>query len=211
MTTSVERINLIERASELHLKRYKYSEIARELDITPAYAKALVDDYKQLVRERAQSDPDVLDRLLENTLEMLDSVEIIEKEIWETYQKAKDFEMISQQNATLKNAMDIAEKRAKLLQLMGARADSGSTARLQKAERVNQIVSGVIKEIVSQCPRCRQEAQVKLAEAFQMMNDEEGVVEMEEIPGDIVEAEVVDDAQAELDRVDMMRDVLSDE
>src|SRR5690606_959749 len=134
---SVEKYELIERAADLYLKKYKYTEIARELNITPAYAKALVEDYQALSRSRAESDHDLVDRLVENTLEILDELNLITKEIWSTYEKAKDFEMINQQNATLKNAMDITEKRAKLLQLMGARADSGSTARLQKAERVN--------------------------------------------------------------------------
>lgn len=213
MSTSVERLNLIEQASVLYLKRYKYTEIARELNITPAYAKVLVDDYKDLLRSRAQEDPDFLDRVVENTFEVMEELDLIYKEIWETYQKAKDFELISQQNATLKNAMDIAEKRAKLLQLMGAKADSGSTGRLQKAEKVNSIVSGVIRDIVSQCPNCKVEAQIRLAEAFELMraaeDGEAGVVEMVEIP-DEEEAYIVEE-QTEEERSLMMGDILSDE
>lgn len=178
---SVEKYDQIERAAELFLKKYKYTEIARELGVTPAYAKALVEDYQALIKRRAEDDPDLLDRLVENTIETLDTLALIEKEIWETYQKAKDFEMINQQNATLKNAMDITEKRAKLLQLMGAKADSGNTARLQKAEKVNQIVSEVMRDIVSQCPRCKIEAQIKLAEAFRLMENAENIVEMHEL------------------------------
>ena len=203
---SVEKYEQIERAAELYLKRYKYTEIARELQITPAYAKVLVDEYRELIRGRAESDPDLLDRLVENTLEMIDQLDMISKEIWETYQKAKDFEMINQQNATLKNAMDITEKRAKLLQLMGAKADGGNTARLQKAERVNQIVSEVMRDIVSQCPRCKVEAQIKLAEAFRIMNSEENVVEMHELET----VEVVEEMTEE-ERLMMMGDVLSDD
>lgn len=209
MSTSVERLQLIEQASTLYLKRYNYTEIARELSITPAYAKVLVDDYRELVRARAQSDPDVLERLVENTLEMIDQLDLIAKEVWETYQKAKDFELISQQNATLKNAMDITEKRAKLLQLMGAKTDSGSTARLQKAERVNEIVSGVIKDIVSDCPRCKSEAQIRLAEAFRMMDSDEGVVEMEAVE-EPVDAELVA-AEDALAHESMMGDILGDD
>jgi hypothetical protein len=141
---------------------------------------------------------------------MLDTVALIEKEIWETYQKAKDFELISQQNATLKNAMDIAEKRARLLQLMGVKADSGSTARLQKAERVNELVSGVIRDIVSQCPKCKVEAQIKLAEAFSLIDNEEGVVEMEEVVEDIPDALVIEE-QTDQERENMMGDILGDD
>lgn len=209
----IEKFEKIEKASELHLKGYKFTEIGRELGISPAQAKSLVDEYKTFIRERAENDPDLLDRLTENTMEMLDHVEMISREIWLTYEKAKEFEMVNQQNATLKNAMDIAERKAKLLQLMGAKVDSGSTARMQRAERVNEIVSSVIKEIVADCPRCRVEAQIRLAEAFKLMDKEEEAAELREIarPQEPEEDEFIDADSDEIDHESMMSDILTDD
>lgn len=211
----IEKFEKLEKVAALHLKGYNYSQIGRELNVTPAHAKHLVEEYKEFVKERAQSDPDLLDRLVENTLEVLETVDMISREAWETYEQAKDFEMIQQRNASLKNLMDITDRKAKLLNLMGGNVDSGATARLRKAERVNEIVSSIIKEVIADCPNCRVEAQIKLQEAFSLMDREEAAADMEELPA-IEKAEVIDveevdeeaEAEAEVDR--MMGDILSD-
>lgn len=211
----IEKFEKLEKVAELHLKGYNYSQIARELSITPAHAKHLVDEYKQFIHDRAQDDPELLDRLLENTMEVMETMDMINKEAWETYQQAKDFEMIQQRNASLKNLMDITERKAKLLNLMGGSVDSGATARLRKAERVNEIVSSIIKEVIADCPSCRVEAQIKLQEAFNLMDREEAVAEMEELPPpDYEDAEVVeeeDDLEAQLQHEQMMGDIFGDD
>lgn len=209
----IEKFEKLEKVAALHLKGYNYAQIGRELNVTPAHAKHLVEEYKEFVKERAQENPDLLERLLENTLETLETVDMISKEAWETYEQAKDFEMIQQRNASLKNLMDITDRKAKLLNLMGGSIDSGATARLRKAERVNEIVSTIIKEVIADCPNCRVVAQIKLQEAFSLMDREEAAAEPEELPVlEIEEAEVVEEdeeaAQAEIDR--MMGDITSD-
>lgn len=210
MGNYIEKFEKLEKVAELHLKGFNYSQISRELDITPAHAKHLVDEYKDFVRDRAQEDPDLLDRLVENTMEVLETMNMISKEAWETYEQAKEFEMIQQRNAGLKNLMDINERKAKLLNLMGGNADSGSTARLRRAEQVNDIVSSIIKEVIADCPNCRVEAQIKLQEAFSLMDKEESVAEPEELP-QLEEAEVVEEALTEEEQESMMEDILSED
>jgi hypothetical protein len=182
MSSFVEKFQTLERVGELLGKGYRFTEIARELNITPAHAKKLADDYTSLVREQVSNDPDFLERLAENTAMMFEQMDLIKKEAWKTYDDAKNFGAQNMQLQALKIAMDVAERQAKLLQLMGAKVDSGSTARLQKAERVNEIVSGIIKDVISGCPRCKREAHAKLAEAFALMDRaEEGIV-LNELP-----------------------------
>jgi len=189
-----DKINMLERVGDLYLKSYKPAEIARALDITPAAAKSYIKDYQDLVKTQVASDPDFMDRLAENTMEALQRLDNIVKEAWETYDTAKDNDMISQQINLLKVAGDLEDKRAKLLQLMGAKIDGGMMARMNRAERVNEIVSRVIKDIIGDCPKCRLEAMPKLAEAFEIMNKIEEAAEMR--PVDIVE-EVIIEAEEE--------------
>ena len=47
-------------------------------------------------------------------------------------------------------------------------------SRMQKAESVNQILSEVLRDVVSDCERCRDMARIKLAEAFSLMENTEG-------------------------------------
>lgn len=211
MASYVERFQNVEEAGRLFNKGYKFTEIARELNISNVQASALVREYKELLKLRAENDPDFLERITENTLEMMDSMDTILKEAWDTYRKAKDFDAINMMNTALKLTMDITERKAKLLQLMGAKADGGNIARLNRAERVNEIVSSIIKEIIADCPKCRQLAQIKLAEAFTLMgNAEEGSTMEEFDDGEVLELEPVEEYD-EHEHDHILGDVLNNE
>lgn len=214
MSTLPERIDTLERVADLHLKGYKPSEIGRALDLSPAQVKGYVRQYKEYVSSRVADDPDFMDRLQENTIQALEKFDMLIKEAWETYETAKGADMLNQQINGIKILKELEMERAKLLQLMGAKADSGMMSRMQKAEQVNGIVSGVLKEIIADCPRCKLEAGPRLATAFALMNRAEEAVDMELIPDeedDIVDAELIDESDVEDIRVGLLADVLSDE
>lgn len=213
MSGLLDRIDHLEKVSELYLKGYKPSQIARKLDISAAQARNYVEQYKEAVATRVMEDPDFLDRIQDNTLEALEQIDLLIKEAWETYENAKELEMMNQQINLLKVAGDLTDKRNKLLQLVGAKIDSGMTARMQKAEQVNFVVSSIIKDIISQCDNCKGQAQVRLAEAFRDMNRPEEAVEMHKIEGDIVDAEVVEEEEDVWDddrQAEMLGDVFGD-
>lgn len=191
METLPAKIETLEKVGILVNKSYKNAEIARELNLTPREAKYYVDSYKEILADRVNADPDFLDRIQENTLEALDRLDLLVREAWETYATAKNMEMINQQINLLKACGDLEDKRAKLLQLMGAKADSGMMARMNKAERVNEIVSRIIKDVVSECSHCKLEALPRLAEAFALMNKGDEGVDIIRVD-DIEDAEVVE-------------------
>ncbi len=179
MANEIVKIEYLEQAAKLFLKGFSIAEIARELDISRPVAKGYIDQYKEYIKDRANNDPDFLDRMAENTIEVLDEINMIKKETWQVFETAKNLDMVNHQTNTLKLLTEILEKQAKLLQLMGVKADSGNMARMNRAEAVNELVSNVIKEIISECPNCRQEAQIKLAEAFKIMNKGDDIVDAE--------------------------------
>jgi predicted transcriptional regulator len=209
MANLPERIETLEKVGELHLKGYRPSEIAREVGLSPAQTKHYIEQYKEVVRKRVEQDPDFLDRIQEHTVEALDHMDMLIKETWATYESAKTEDMINQQINLLKVAGDLAEKRAKLLQLMGAKVDSGMNSRMQKAEQVNDLVARVIKDVVSHCDDCRVRAQVMLAEAFSMMGNEEEAADMEPVEKD---NEVIDvEVEEEFDTDSMLADIVRDD
>jgi transcription elongation factor Elf1 len=210
----LEKIELLDQVAELMPKGYNEREIARALDIPLNQAKMLVKEYHEAISKRVMDDPDFLDRLQENTMAALEGMDMIIRETWEAYDSAKAMDMIPQMTNLLKLAGDLAEKRAKLLQLMGAKVDSGFMARMNRLEQVNDIVSRVLKETIAHCDKCRMEAQVRLAEAFQIMNRADEVVDMEPIEDDTVDAEIIDEQEeqeADDAHAAMMLDVISDE
>lgn len=187
MGTTIEKFDEFQKASSYFLKGWNHAEIARELDIPIVKAKHLIKEYKEFIQQRAQDDPDFLDRLAENTLELLDEVDQLKREAWEVYELAKDNQVMSQMAPALKLAGEFTDKRAKLLQLMGARTDSGSTARMKRAEEVNRIVTYILRDVVSDCPKCKVEVQAQLAQAFSLMGEAENVTDPTLIDGEIVD------------------------
>jgi hypothetical protein len=202
MTSLPQKLDDLERVADLHLKSYKPIEIARKLDMSPAQVKKHINDYGELMSRRAESDPNFLERVQENTIEALQRMDNIVMEAWETYETAKDNDMINQQINLLKVAGDLEDKRAKLLQLMGAKLDNGMLARMNKAERVNEIVSRVIKDIVSECDHCKIEVMPRLAEAFSLMDKPDEIIDMEPVVEEKEE-------EREYDHEGMMSDILA--
>lgn len=208
MDNVVEKLDIIEQVGDLRNKGWKPAEIGRHLDLSPKATKHYLEQHQEMLRRRVEQDPEFLDRIADNTIEALDRLDNLIKEAWEAYDTAKAEGMINQQINLLKVAGGFEAQRANLLQLMGAKMDSGMTARMQKAEQVNSIVAGVIKDVVSKCDRCKLEAQIRLAEAFAMMNKHEEAAELR--PSNEGE-EFVDVEEVEEDSHDheaMMRDVI---
>lgn len=207
------QIDDMERVADLHLKGYKPAEIGRTLQLSTVQVKRYISSYQEYIANRVESDPEFMDRLQENTLEALDKFDMLIREAWETYETAKNADMLNQQLNGIKILKELEMERAKLLQLMGAKVDSGMLARMNKAERVNEIVSRIIKDVVSNCPKCKVEVMPRLAEAFEMMNKPEEAVDIRNEEDFIDEAEIIeeedgDDHEA---HINMLADVISDE
>lgn len=157
-----------------HLKGYKYSEIAELLDCSPRKAKQYVQEYRALVQQEIDQDPYFLEKVQFNTLKTLKEYDEISKEIWETIEVATEGGQLDARMKALKLAIEIATKKAQLQQLLGGGASQSADEfrRLQKAERVNNILSGIIRDVVSDCPRCSEMARVLLSEAFNLIEEE---------------------------------------
>ena len=207
MSNLPAQIDDLERVAELQIKGYKPPEIARALGLSTVQVKRLITANKEIIVNRVQDDPEFMDRLQENTIEALDKFDLLLKEAWETYDTAKSMDMINQQLVAIKTIKELEIERAKLLQLMGAKVDSGMLARMNKAEKVNAIVSGIIKDVVSSCPRCKPEAMMALAEAFTIMERGEEVVDVE--PQEYIDVEEVE--ESEHTHGNMMADIFSDD
>lgn len=191
-------IDKLERCQEvglLFLKGYTYKDIAEKQEISPATAKKYVDEYMVMIRRQAEVDPDFMDRVQENTLRFLKEFDEISKEAWETVDIATDSGMVGARINALKLAAEIATQKARLLQLLGAKVDSSYVARMQRAETVNQILSNVIAEVVSDCEHCRDEARIRISEALAMMGDENAAINAQPF---IEEAELVYDEADEI-------------
>lgn len=185
-----EELHLVEEAGTLSIKGYNYSNIAELLDITPYKAKQYVQEYFRIIKNEAEEDPYFLERVQQNTLRFLNELDEISKEAWETVNVATDNGMVTARTQALKLALEVTTKKAQLHQLMGgSKPDSEYIARMQKAESVNQILSEVLRDVISDCERCRDMARIKLAEAFSLMENVESEESTDNIDNEYIDIE----------------------
>mgnify|MGYP006427935085 FL=1 len=197
--TIVDELNDIEEAGLLSIKGYKISEISTVMDITPQRARRYINDYKNILDRRVQDDPYFLEKVQYNTLRAIEEFEQVSKEAWETVTIATDHGMISARVQALKLASDVASKKAQLHHLLGGNnADVEYVARMQRAESVNQILSKILRDTVSQFPEIAAQVRGELALAFEMMEigeELEGTApaKVVDVDSDTVDAEIVED------------------
>jgi outer membrane protein TolC len=93
--------------------------------------------------------------------------------------------MVPARIQAIKLAGELATKKAQLHKLLGVNTSDGEyIARMQKAENVNQILSRVLRDVISKYPEIADAVRRELALAFEIMQN----IEVAE------DAEVLEDA-----------------
>jgi hypothetical protein len=182
----LDKMRAIEDVGQLHVKGYSYHEIGTLLSLKTGEVKEYVNEYKKILNRQAEEDPYFLERIQYNTIKALQEFDQLSKEAWETVNIATDHGMVPARIQAIKLAADIANKKAQLHKLMtGASGDSDYIARMQKAENVNQVLSRVLRDVISKYPEIADEVRKELSIAFEIMSTGD----------DIEDAEVVEDGE----------------
>ena len=80
--------------------------------------------------------------------------------------------MVPARIQAIKLAAEVATKKAQLHKLMGGnQTDAQYIARMQKAENVNQILSKILRDVISKHPQIAEEVRKELEIAFEIMSD----------------------------------------
>ncbi|NDB56860.1 hypothetical protein EB001_00175 [bacterium] len=162
----------IEQAGLLHVKGYSIHEIASLMSVNADKAKQMIAEYRKILNRQAESDPYFLEKIQFNTIKALQEFDQLSKEAWETVNIATDHGMVPARIQAIKLAGEIATKKAQLHKLMGGnQTDAQYIARMQKAENVNQILSKILRDVISQHPQIAEEVRKELEIAFEIMSD----------------------------------------
>lgn len=184
--TIFDKVRIIEDVGQLHVKGYSYNEIGTLLSLKVGEVKDYVNEYKKILNRQAEEDPYFLERIQYNTIKALQEFDQLSKEAWETVNIATDHGMVPARIQAIKLAADIANKKAQLHKLMGSTSgDSDYIARMQKAENVNQVLSRVLRDVISKYPEIADEVRKELSIAFDIMSNSD----------DIQDAEVIEDGE----------------
>ena len=186
--TLIEKLKDVEEVGLLHIKGYSMHEIASLMTLKTNDVKIYIDEYKKILNRQADEDPYFLERVQFNTVKALQEFDQLSKEAWETINIATDHGMVPARIQAIKLAGELATKKAQLHKLLGINTSDGEyIARMQKAENVNQILSRVLRDVISKYPEIADAVRRELAVAFEIMEEEETIDGEEINDADVVE------------------------
>lgn len=173
MMNTLEKSEKIATAAQMYLKGSSYATIGKNLGVSSREAKALVEEWNVYISNKASNDPDMLDRFLENVLAYKEKLNLITEQAWSVADLADEHGAMTTKIQALRLAKDLAEMEARAMQLLSNRMESGYIERMKRVERVNGILSSIIKEVVSDCEKCSTETWRRLQEAYSVMGTED--------------------------------------
>lgn len=181
--TLIEKLKDVEDVGTLYVKGYSMHEIASLMTMKTNDVKIYIEEYKKILNKQVEEDPYFLERVQFNTVKALQEFDQLSKEAWETINIATDHGMVPARIQAIKLAGELATKKAQLHKLLGVNTSDGEyIQRMQKAENVNQILSRVLRDVISKHPEIADAVRKELAIAFEIMEKEEVIdAESEEI------------------------------
>lgn len=89
---------------------------------------------------------------------------MIIKEAWETVHQADAQEALNVKAQSLKLIADVEQKRIDMLQKAGVLEKNDMADAILETERKQELLVGILRDVTSSCPNCKQEVARRLAE-----------------------------------------------
>lgn len=170
MGGELEKAELIQEIAQMSMRGKTQADIAREKGISTVTVRAYIDQWQGYVKDKATSDPELLDRFLENSLQFIENFDLLIKNAWEVHEEAKEAGVVTARLQAIKVIQELTAQKARLYQLLGPRVDTNYLEKAKRAERVNDILSHIIQDTVRDCDVCMPLVWERLQEAFSLMN-----------------------------------------
>jgi len=177
------RAETISEVGKMHMQGQSISKISQKFELSTDTIKRYIKEWEGYVSQKAADNPEVLDNFLENVYRFDAEIDMMNAEIWDTIELAKEHGVHNTKLQALRLSKDLMETRARLFQLLSPRMETGYIERMKKVERVNNILSGIIRETISECEHCRPMVFRKLEDIYRLNP---------ELEDEAVEAEVIE-------------------
>lgn len=141
---------------ELYLKGHKETQIATRLGIPRKQVLAHIDAYKEIVK----NDEVVKERARESLHAADNTIDLVQTHNWGLVETA-DEKVVA---TVLKNISDIEFKRVEMLQKAGLLQDAELGDEIAATQEKQDILEGIIREVVGKCDKCKFEVARRLAD-----------------------------------------------
>jgi hypothetical protein len=119
-----------------------------------------IDEWKSVVH----NDNSIRDRAREALAGADQHYAMLIKEAWKTVEDADQAGQLSVKSGTLKLIADIEAKRIGMLQSVGVLENTQIASQVAEAERKQEILVKILKEVTSTCPKCKLEVAKRLSQ-----------------------------------------------
>jgi len=119
-----------------------------------------IDEWKSVIH----NDTSLRDRAKEAISGADQHYAMLIKEAWKTVEDADTQGQLSVKSGTLKLIADIETKRIGMLQSVGVLENNEIASQIAEAERKQEVLVKILKEVTSTCPKCKMEVAKRLSQ-----------------------------------------------
>jgi hypothetical protein len=119
-----------------------------------------IDEWKSVIH----NDTSLRDRAKEAISGADQHYAMLIKEAWKTVEDADTQGQLSVKSGTLKLIADIETKRIGMLQSVGVLENNELASQIAEAERKQEVLVKILKEVTSTCPKCKMEVAKRLSQ-----------------------------------------------
>lgn len=119
-----------------------------------------IDEWKTVVH----NDSNIRDRAREAISGADQHYAMLIKEAWKTVEDADQAGQLSVKSGALKLISDIEAKRIGMLQSVGVLENNEIASQIAEAERKQEVLVRILKEVTSSCPKCKMEVAKRLSQ-----------------------------------------------
>ena len=153
----MDRMNAV---VEKLLQGYSPTQIATITGFQRKEVVEFIDEWKNIVH----NDSAIRDRAKEAISGADQHYAMLIKEAWKTVQDADTQGQLSVKSGALKLIADIEAKRIAMLQSVGVLENNELASQVAEAERKQDVLVSILKEVTSTCPKCKIEVAKRLSQ-----------------------------------------------
>jgi uncharacterized protein with PIN domain len=142
------------------LKGNSASQIATTTGFSRKEVLEFIDEWKSVVH----NDNSLRDRAKEAISGADQHYAMLIKEAWKTVEDADNQGQLNVKAGALKLIADIETKRIAMLQSVGVLENNELASQIAEAERKQEILVKILKEVTSSCPKCKMDVAKRLSQ-----------------------------------------------
>ena len=142
------------------IKGSNVNEIAKQFELKPVQVSNILNAWREIMH----SDNGIRERAKEALGAADQHYSMVINEAWNTVNQANAQDDLRTKAQALKLVADVEQKRIDMLQKAGVIEKNEMADQILETERKQEVLVGILRDVTSACPQCKQEVARRLSE-----------------------------------------------